>query len=278
MTMKRQTRTAPFEAMLLEKACEIALEGGAVIRRFHERRGRRFAVRTKGELIDLVTEVDQKVDALIGRRIRAAFPGHGIVSEEEAPHSCDERIIWYVDPIDGTTNFVHGYPFFCVSIGIVIDGEIAAGCVYDPIKGEMFTSRRGAGARLNGRRIAVSRRRRLGESLLSTGFPYDIKTTSDNNFEHWKDFALNARALRHDGAAALDLCYVACGRYDGFWEMKLKPWDVAAGMLMVEEAGGRVSDFRGGRTDIFSAELVADNALIHRQMIEILNRSGKGEI
>ena len=275
--MKRK-RTAAFEAGLLGRACEMALEGGAVIKKFHERRGRRFTIETKGQLIDLVTEVDRKVDALIGRRIHTAYPGHGVVSEEGAPRSSDEGVIWYVDPLDGTTNFVHGYPFFCVSIGVEIDGEIAVGCVYDPVKGEMFSARRGDGARLNGKKISVSRRRKVGESLLSTGFPYDIRTTSNNNLDHWRNFALSARALRRDGAAALDLCYVACGRFDGFWEMKLKPWDVAAGMLMVEEAGGKVSDFCGGRADIFSVEVLADNGLIHRQMIGILNSSGKGEI
>lgn len=262
---------AAFENRLTKTAGEIAREAGGLLLRRHLGRGRKiFTIEAKGTAIDLVTDVDRKAENLITSRIDRFYPEHAIVSEEAGSKSTGSEYTWYIDPIDGTTNFVHGYPFFAVSIGIERAGRMIAGCVYDPVRDEMFSARKGMGARLNNRRISVSRSSRLDESLLATGFPYDVKTSADNNLDLWERFIAEARAIRRDGSAALDLCYVAAGRFDGFWEMKLKPWDLAAGLLMVTEAGGRTSDFSGKPIELFSGEVLADNGRIHGKMLEVL--------
>jgi myo-inositol-1(or 4)-monophosphatase len=175
-----------------------------------------------------------------------------------------------VDPLDGTTNFAHGFPLFCVSIALEQRRESILGVVYDPMRDELFAAERGGGATLNNRPIRVSATREIGKSLLSTGFPYDITTSRLNNLDHWANFAMHAQALRRVGAAALDLCYVACGRFDGFWELSLNPWDMAAGALIVTEAGGRVTDFQGRSFSNYKPEVIASNGLIHDSMVEVI--------
>ncbi len=251
---------------MIEFAISVAKEAGALLR---DRLNTNFQISHKGE-INLVTEVDLASEALIRERLATRFPRHQVLAEEGgfAETSSDYR--WVVDPLDGTTNYAHGYPIFCVSIGLEYKGEAIIGVVYDPMRDELFSAERGSGAWLNNRKIQVSDTRELLKSLLSTGFPYDIKSSNLTNLDHWTNFAMNAQALRRDGAAALDLCYVGCGRFDGFWELNLSPWDMAAGWLIVTEAGGRVSDFSGGAFSPYKPEIIASNGFIHDSMIEII--------
>jgi myo-inositol-1(or 4)-monophosphatase len=229
--------------------------------------------------IDLVTEVDHLCEQLIVGRILDRFPRHHIVAEEGQQYSeTDSSFRWYIDPLDGTVNYVHGYPCFCVSIGLEAEGEMVLGVVYDPVREEIFQATKGNGAFFNGEKISVSGTRDLGHSLLATGFPYDIRESQETNIDHFASFALASQGVRRGGSAALDLCYVAVGRLDGFWELKLSPWDLAAGIVMVREAGGRVSDFGEGPFRIDSGEVLATNGLIHRQMASVLagTKSKKG--
>ncbi len=240
-------------------------------------RSGRMAVQYKSAL-NLVTEADRQAERLIVRRIRAVFPDHQIVAEEGgggAVAQDSDAPTWFVDPLDGTTNFAHGFPFYCVSIGLEIDGRMMVGAVYDPLRKELFSAIRGKGAFCNGRRLHVSTARTLERSLLVTGFAYDLRTNRRNNFGHFYQFGLRARGLRRTGSAALDLCYVAAGRFDGFWELNLAPWDSAAGSLIVEEALGRMSNFSGGPYQVRVPELVADNGRIHDEMLGVL-RLGDG--
>jgi myo-inositol-1(or 4)-monophosphatase len=184
----------------------------------------------------------------------------------------DAAFRWIIDPLDGTTNYAHGLPIFCVSVALEIEGIVELGAVYDPTRDELFTGRRGRGATMNGSRIAVSQTGDLTDSLLATGFPYDLRTSDTNNTDHWSAMLPRAQAIRRIGSAALALCYTAMGRFDGFWELKLFPWDVAAGALFVEEAGGRVTYLGGEPFSIYSKEVVASNGRIHSQMVEILSR------
>lgn len=256
---------------MLEFAISVAKEAGALLR---DRVNTNFTVSHKGA-IDLVTEVDVASETLIRERLSTRYPRHQILAEEGglADSSSDYR--WIVDPLDGTTNFAHGYPVFCVSIALEHRGEVVLGVVYDPMRDEMFAAERGGGAALNNRSIQVSKTGELIKSLLSTGFPYNIRTAEMTNLDHWTNFAMNAQAVRRDGAAALDLCYVACGRFDGFWELNLSAWDVAAGALIVEEAGGRASDFAGAKLDIYTPQIVASNALIHEAMLGVIALAAK---
>ena len=264
-------RPCSADKRLARTVMQIAKGGGALLRKYHAMRTRKqFTVEYKGTSIDLVTDVDRKVEKLIKEAIEAAYPDHGIISEEGSAKKPDSGTIWYVDPLDGTTNFVHGYPHFAVSIGVERDGQVVMGCVYDPIRDELFFAHKGCGARLNNKKIRVSRSTQLDRSLLVTGFPYDVRSSPQNNLDYWNKFAVKARAIRRDGSAALDLCYVAAGRFDGFWELKLKPWDMAAGQLIVTEAGGTVSDFLGNPVGLFTRELLADNGLIHKEMMVVL--------
>jgi myo-inositol-1(or 4)-monophosphatase len=182
---------------------------------------------------------------------------------------------WYVDPLDGTTNYVHGYPCFSVAIALEAEGEVVLGVVCDPMRKETFSAIQDGGAFLNGRRISVSKTRCLDDSLLATGFPYDIRENRENNLDHFRGFSLVSQGVRRDGSAALDLCYVAVGRLDGFWEMGLGPWDLAAGVVLVREAGGTVTDFKGRGFSIESGEVLATNGLIHRQMVSVLSEVKK---
>lgn len=228
----------------------------------------------KGE-IDLVTETDHEIEALIGNRLRAAFPAHRLVAEEASAQAGMQRpgvdeYVWYLDPVDGTTNFAHSYPQFAVSLALARGTELLVGCVYDPMRDELFEACRGRGATLNGEAIHVSEVLELRHALLATGFPYDRREHADLYLGYVKAFMLRAQGIRRSGAAALDLCAVACGRLDGFWEWKLKPWDMAAGFLIVGEAGGAVSDFAGEPVDLFGDQTLATNGKLHAEMIGVL--------
>jgi len=226
----------------------------------------------KGQ-VDLVTAYDRKSELMIFEEFNRAFPEHGFMAEEDISKSGRSDYCWIVDPLDGTTNFAHGLPIFCVSIALARGQDIVIGVVFDPTRQEMFTACKGEGARLNDRRIMVSETEELDKSLLATGFPYDVRTSPRNNLDHFSNFAVRAQAVRRCGSAALDLCYVACGRFDGFWEMKLKPWDLAAGALMVKEAGGRITNFSGAEFELSSPDIVASNGRIHKAMLEIIGIS-----
>ena len=222
---------------------------------------------------DLVTEVDREAERLIVEQLLAGFPGHTIIAEEGEYPPGDPSFRWIIDPLDGTTNYAHGFPWFCVSIGLEAEGELAVGVIYNPLSDELFTATKGRGAFMNGRRLQVSTRSPLKNTLLGTGFPYDCATDPANNFTNFIAFQKEARGIRRAGAAALDLAYVAAGRLDGFWELKLKPWDVAAGVLMVREAGGLVTTFDGSVYDVFNDRILATNGLIHGDMTALLAAS-----
>jgi myo-inositol-1(or 4)-monophosphatase len=254
---------------LLNFAIQTARAAGQLLA---ERFGRVLNISNKSEL-DLVTESDLASEKLIIERIKTFYPRHAILAEESgasAPADREEREWrWIIDPLDGTTNYAHGYPCFCVSMGLEHQGKLELGVIYDPVRDELFTAERGQGAALNGRRIQVSPTRSLSSALLCTGFPYDVRERSEFA-RHFTNFIMNAQAVRRDGSAALDLAYVACGRFDGFWEEGLHPWDVAAGVLLIDEAGGRVSDYDGAALDIYSPPILASNGLVHEQMMRVL--------
>jgi len=250
-----------------EVAVSAALAAGQLLRRHF---GRPQQIEHKGE-IDLVTALDREAEALIAARIRAVFPEHAILAEEgtasEGGGNAAHR--WLVDPLDGTTNYAHGYPVFAVSVAYERAGRVVLGVVYDPLREELFLGEAGRGATLNGAPLRVSATRRLGDSLLATGFPYD-RTQFPAALRLWNALAYRAQALRRGGSAALDLCYVAAGRCDGYWERHVRPWDLAAGALIVAEAGGRVTDFRGEPLDLYAGEAVASNGWIHAELLTAL--------
>jgi myo-inositol-1(or 4)-monophosphatase len=227
----------------------------------------------KGE-VDLVTEFDMGSQEILVGRLSEAFPDHGFLAEESLARPGRSEYRWVLDPLDGTTNYAHTFPVFSVSAALEMKGRVVLGLVYDPMREELFSAEEGTGAFLNGSRIMVSDVSDLGRSLLATGFPYDIRTSPANNVDHWNRFLVRAQAVRRCGSAAMDLCYVACGRYDGFWEMKLKPWDVAAGALIVREAGGRVTDFKGRAHRLDVPETLASNGRIHQAMIDVIALDG----
>jgi myo-inositol-1(or 4)-monophosphatase len=263
----RRCATPTFQpTLLLPEVSATAIAAGKLLL---QNVSRHRLVHFKGK-INLVTEMDLKSEKLIVARLRKLLPDASFLTEEGSAVENDAPYKWVIDPLDGTTNYAHTFPIWCVSIALEWYGEIVLGCVYDPNRDELFTAVKGKPARLNGKLIRVSERRRLGESLLATGFPYDIQTSSINNLDHFVSFARTARAIRRAGSAALDLCYLAMGRFDGFWELKLHPWDTAAGMLMVKQAGGKVTDFHGKPFSIYSEKLLASNGAIHSQMIRVL--------
>ena len=250
------------------KACaiEIAREAGIFLK------NRLTSVHTidyKGE-INLVTEVDKISEEMITSRINTLFPDHDILSEEFTHIERGSDFRWIIDPLDGTTNYAHGYPIFCVSIALERLDTMIVGIIYDPMLDEMFVAAKGKGAFLNGKEIHVSNTRGIIKSLLATGFPYDIREDSDNNLNYFNEMILKAQAIRRAGSAALDLAYVAAGRFDGFWELKLNPWDIAAGWLLVEEAGGIVTDMGGNNYFLESPSILASNGRIHQEMIDVL--------
>ena len=255
---------------MLDFAIETARAAGRVLA---ERFGRAsLEVQHKGD-IDLVTESDLAAERLIIERIRSYYPRHAILAEESgaATHegAGESAYKWIVDPLDGTTNYAHGYPCYCVSVALEREGEIVIGVIHDPTRDETFAAERGAGATLNGRRIRVSETGDLNEALLCTGYPYDVRGR-DDFARHFTNFILHSQGVRRDGSAALDLAYVACGRFDGFWEEGLRPWDVAAGVVLIEEAGGSVSRYDNTPFDIYAPPIMASNGLIHEAMMRVL--------
>ena len=271
---------AEFEFVGVAEA--IAREAGALLRGFYERG---VAMEYKGD-VDLVTEADRASEALIKQRLAEAFPEHGIYGEEGTRERMNGEYRWYVDPLDGTTNFAHQFPVFCVVLGlerrspelkVEEDGEMVAGVIYDPLRDECFVAERGKGSWLNGRRISVSKTKTLQESLTATGFPSQKRHDSPN-VHFYQEITLRSHGVRRAGSAALDLAYVACGRLDGYWEFKLNPWDTSAGYLLVEEAGGTMTHFDGGKFTLDSREILATNGLIFGEMKGIFEAlfSGKG--
>ena len=225
----------------------------------------------KGE-IDLITEVDKACEEMVVSVIRSAYPDHDIGAEEGDYARRGSPFVWVIDPLDGTTNYAHGHPWFCVSIALEQHGEVILGVIYHPLADELYTAVKGEGAWLNGRPIGVSGRSPLRNCLLTTGFPYDRTRGNENNFAHFQNFQFAARAVRCNGSAALDLAGVATGRLDGYWECKLNPWDVAAGKLLVQEAGGRVTGYEGEPFDIRNHRIVASNGLIHDEILAVLRK------
>ena len=249
-----------------EIAIAAARAGGEELRR---RFGGRQAVQDKGA-VDLVTAADRAAEETIVGVLRRVFPRHDILAEEADHGRRDSPYRWIIDPLDGTTNFAHGFPWFAVSVALQVEREVVLGVVFNPLNGELFVAEKGRGAFLNDLPLRVSETERLDESLLATGFPYDRKVSPLNNYDHFVHFQQAAQACRRAGAASLDLACTAAGRFDGYWEMKLKPWDVAAGQLLVTEAGGRVSDFAGGPLDIYERQCLASNGRIHEAMQAVL--------
>jgi len=241
---------------------EIAREAGALLM---EHFRRHVKVEYKGEA-DLVTVADRNSELLIRERIRQHWPTHDVLGEEGGLQDAGSDYRWYVDPLDGTTNFAHGFPVFCISLALEHRGQMIAGTVYDPTRDEMFAAEKGSGAYLNDQRIQVSKTANLAESLVATGFPSHKRHKNPNIF-FYHQITLHTHGVRRAGSAALDLCCVACGRFDGFWEFNLNPWDTAAGVLLVEEAGGKVTDFSGGPLQLNSRETLASNGLVHEAVI-----------
>ncbi|MCS7079925.1 MAG: inositol monophosphatase [Chloracidobacterium sp.] len=255
----------------LSFAEQVAREAGAILR---ERFGAPLDVRRKGR-IDLVTEVDVLAENLIRSRIQRRFPDHAILAEESGLVERASAFRWIIDPLDGTTNYSHGYPFFSVAIALEQAGETVVGVVYDPLRDELFAAARGQGTTCNGHPVRVSAVPTLEQALLVTGFPYNVRSSPRKNLDHFSAFLEIAQAIRRDGSAALDLAYVAMGRFDGFWELNLAPWDMAAGSLLVTEAGGRVTAFDGQPFSPYVAEIVASNGLLHDAMCEVLRASAR---
>ncbi len=240
----------------------IAREAGALLMQYFDQN---IKIEYKGEA-DLVTAADRKSETLIRDRIRTLWPSHDVLGEEEGLRDTGSEYRWYVDPLDGTTNFAHGFPVFCVSMALQHKDEVIAGLCYDPTRDELFAAERGKGAFLNQRQIHVSKISNLAESLLGTGFP-SHKRHKNPNIHFYHQITLRTHGLRRAGSAALDLCSVAAGRFDGFWEFNLNPWDTAAGVLIVQEAGGKVTDFQGGPFQLNSRETLASNGLLHDSLI-----------
>jgi myo-inositol-1(or 4)-monophosphatase len=252
----------------LDVAKQAALRAGTIL---SENMNGTREVSYKGE-INLVTEMDRFSEKVIVDIILGAFPHHGILAEEGGGNGQGSEFLWIIDPLDGTTNYAHGYPNFSVSIGLEREGEIILGVVYDPLRQELFSAVKGRGAFLNEKPIRVSSSDALIRSLLATGFPYDRAVSRENNLNFFNALIMASQEIRRSGSASLDLCNLAAGRLDGYWELKLQPWDVAGGSLIVREAGGRVTDFSGTRFSIHDKEIAASNGRIHEQMLEILNR------
>lgn len=263
----------PFQ--WIPKASEIAREAGASLREFL---AQGVETEYKGD-VDLVTVADRTVEKLIRTRLAESFPDHGIYGEEGTRDRLDQEFRWYVDPLDGTTNFAHGVPHFCVSLGLEQrpsglspdqDGTLVAGVIYDPMQDELFSAERGRGAHLDGKPISVSRIPELAESLIATGFP-SRKRHDSPNIHFYHEFTLRSHGVRRAGSAALDLAYVASGRFEAFWEFQLNPWDTAAGFLLIEEAGGRITDFAGAPFSLDSREVLASNGLIHDELVGLFS-------
>lgn len=242
----------------------IAREAGGVLAAMFERR---VSFELKGEY-DLVTEADRASERLVVERLRSEYPSHSVVAEEGSGYDSGPEFRWYVDPLDGTTNFAHGFPVYNVTLALEQKGELIAGVIFDPSRQEMFAAERGGGAYLNGERIQVSTAGRLADALVATGFP-SRKRHENVNIHFYYQLAMMTHGVRRAGSAALDLAYVACGRLDAFWEFGLNPWDMAAGLLLIREAGGAASDMRGGPVNLRGPHVLADNALIHEALLGV---------
>jgi myo-inositol-1(or 4)-monophosphatase len=260
-------------AFMLQLAVDAALEAGRFLR-MNIGKIKRIE-RKHGEESNLVTEIDKRAEQLIIEKIKQRYPQHDFLAEESGTHANNSDFKWIIDPLDGTTNFTHGLPIFCASIALEHKGEIILGAIYDPNADELFTGEKGKGAYLNNRKIRVSETRNLLESLIVTGFPYDIKKNPYNAVEHFSNVLVESQAVRRLGSAALDLSYVACGRFDGFWEVTLNPWDMAAGVLFVQEAGGKFTNFKGFPSDIYNPNVLATNGIIHEQLVGVLRKGLK---
>ena len=281
--------SAPDAVALRDAACEFARAAGTILL---EGYGRVHAPEKKGR-IDLVTEYDRRSEALLLSLIRARFPEHSILAEESGVHAGapapagpgaapapDHRAAgagargattrWICDPLDGTTNFAHNYPFFCTSVGVEVAGTMTAGAVYDPVRDELFAAAAGAGATLNGNRIHVTPIDKIDDALLVTGFPYDVREHPERHLPLFQEFLLRAQGVRRDGSAALNLCYVAMGRFDGMWEGNLSPWDIAAGSLIVREAGGMITGYAGESLRLDGRRIVTANSALHARLLEVV--------
>jgi myo-inositol-1(or 4)-monophosphatase len=256
----------------LESAIEIAHRAGSLLRYYFERHVR---FELKGDF-DLVTEADRASEKLIVEALKARFPDHGIMAEEGSGHESPSEFRWYVDPLDGTTNFAHGYPVYNVTLALEKAGELIAGVIFDPNRDELFTCQKGGGAFLNGARIHVSRTATLNDSLFSTGFP-SRRRHLDINIHFYHQLAMASHGVRRGGAAAIDLAWVACGRLDGFWEFGLSPWDMAAGKLLVEEAGGICKDMTDGVHRLTSPHILVDNRFIHDEVVTLFSEIFRGQ-
>jgi len=251
---------------IIQAAREAALKAGRMLR---ENIGKSIEISYKGT-VDLVTNFDTQAQRVIFDHLSSCFPDHDYLAEEGLSQNKGAEFRWIIDPLDGTTNYAHQFPVFTVSIALEREGEVVLGLIYDPMREEMFSAVKGKGSFLNGEGIRVSAVDDLNKSLLATGFPYDIRASKVNNITHFNNFLTRVQGIRRCGSAAMDLCYVASGRFDGFWELKLSPWDMAAGALIVQEAGGLISDFQNGEFTIYGAEILASNGLIHQQIVEVL--------
>ncbi len=255
---------------MLDTASSAAREAGAFLK---ESVGRVKNIEHKmGQFRNLVSEIDKGSEAKIIAAIKERYPDHGILAEESGGADGRSDYKWVIDPLDGTTNFLHGVPIFCVTIGIEHKGEVVAGVSYDPNRDELFTAERGSGAFLNGERLAVTTAGTLQEALMVTGFPYHLADTPEGPLVHFNNFTRVSQGIRRLGSAALDLAYIAAGRFDGYWEISLNPWDMAAGVVIVREAGGMVTDFQGRPVDIYRKEILATNGKIHDACMEVLKR------
>jgi myo-inositol-1(or 4)-monophosphatase len=252
---------------MLEKVIQISKEAGEVIR---DAFGKNFIVETKSTQTDLVTEVDKKSEEIIINFINKEYPGHAVLAEESGAHKSSSEYLWVIDPIDGTVNFAHGLPIFAVSIGVQKKGETICGVVYDVMNNTIYSAEKGSGSYRSGSKLHVSTNNDLSKSMLVTGFPYNVAENPDHAIERFNAFVINSRAVRRLGSASLDMCYVASGVFDGFWEVHLHPWDVCAANLIVEEAGGIVTNFKGEKVDIYSTQFLASNGLVHQKMIDVL--------
>jgi len=250
----------------LETAIDLCRAAGDILNYYADREK---LVEFKGHA-NLVTIADKKSEELIIGGILNRYPSHSILAEESGATQPGASVKWIIDPLDGTTNFAHGYPFYCVSIAVEQNGEVVCGAVYDPVRDEMFSAARGVGAYRNGERLRVSEVTGLSQALLITGFPYNFRERLETVMGQFGKFLVASQAVRRGGSAALDLCYVASGRIDGFWELYLQPWDTAAGRVILEEAGGRVTDFKGGPFSIYMKEMLASNGLLHDEMRAVL--------
>ncbi|MBN2371052.1 MAG: inositol monophosphatase [Vicinamibacteria bacterium] len=259
----------PAHQEKLDAAIGAAEAAGVVLRRMFRSNLR---VSIKGP-VNFVTEADIEAERVVLDMLQEAFPGHGFLSEERGREGGESPYLWIIDPLDGTTNYAHGYPGFCISIALEHAGDLAVGVIHDPVARETFWATRGGGAFLNGEAIQVSSRDRLDECLLATGFSYD-RDAMRRNLDHFGRFMHKAAGVRRDGSAARDLSYLACGRFDGVWEVLLNPWDLAAGFLIIAEAGGRITDFRGRPCTIRDHEIILSNGRIHEAMMRILQPAG----